>query len=452
MNFLDRYGGLVTVDSSGNLVSLFWEMSLPAGNFMRPIVETLRDIVHRSNITGVFYSPEGTFGVQENYDKKRSLTWSHMAAPNRYMWTDRIKTAYQGEAEKLEDFKNVQRALGEYRRDTLEQAVQLLESEVLYRSEKVLGPAKWLLDCRTKNTNQLWNAVATAPPGFCHPRASMIGTLLDDLNSGLDFESVKRRFAEKMSPMAYQRPTAAPADQTIEQAEKLVEQLGVAKSLERRFCLADETVRLWTPVAKSGATGVFGHLRQSPPAVVGTDVKAVTWKKFQEIVLPTAESIEYLVQSSANYSAYLTAVHTDSPILFQWDNPVNWYVWHGGSSAEQFSLTAGRYVSVIGITLQPNAWESVAEHQGNGVLFMLEGAKDIRHAGNSLFPETLRSEYHGIRKVIEAYSRKATIHPSEGQHAAGLLLQKNSASSWRGNKFKVTSKGITLMYNIDRWD
>lgn len=28
----------------------------------------------------------------------------------------------------------------------------------------------------------------------------MIGTLLDDIASGMDFESVSRRFAEKMSP------------------------------------------------------------------------------------------------------------------------------------------------------------------------------------------------------------------------------------------------------------
>lgn len=53
----------------------------------------------------------------------------------------------------------------------------------------------------------------------------MIGTLLDDIASGMSFDSVSRRFAEKMHPLQYQRPQAAPSAGNIAQAEKIVEKL-----------------------------------------------------------------------------------------------------------------------------------------------------------------------------------------------------------------------------------
>ena len=113
-------------------------------------------------------------------------------------------------------------------RYSLAQALKLLKSEALYRSEKVLGQAQWLYDLhralpsRRNRDHVLWRAVAAAPAGFCHPRSSMIGTLLEDLAAGMPFDDVSRRFAEKMHPLLYQRPQAAPSAGNIAQAEKIV--------------------------------------------------------------------------------------------------------------------------------------------------------------------------------------------------------------------------------------
>lgn len=56
-------------------------------------------------------------------------------------------------------------------------------------------------------------------------------------------------------------------------------------------------------------------------------------------------------------------------------------------------------------------------YQGASVIFILDGARDTQDARLALFPETLRSEFHGIRATIEAFSKCGTI-ADRGQASA----------------------------------
>lgn len=129
----------------------------------------------------------------------------------------------------------------------MQQAVHLLQSDALFRSDKVLGPAQWLLELKqaidnapARKRNITWRYVATAPAGFCRPESTMIGTLLDDLEAGMPFEQVANRFRQKMDPLKYQRAQALPSAGNIQQAEILIEKLSGARALKRRFAREDE--------------------------------------------------------------------------------------------------------------------------------------------------------------------------------------------------------------------
>ena len=110
--------------------------------------------------------------------------------------------------------------------------------------------------------NLLWRAVAEAPAGYCHPKSAVTGSLLEDVAAGMAFKDIARRFNAKVAPLAYQRPQAAPSASNVQQAEKIVAQLGIAPSLERRFARLDEVQVLdWVPSAykmPAEAAGVFG--------------------------------------------------------------------------------------------------------------------------------------------------------------------------------------------------
>jgi hypothetical protein len=127
-----------------------------------------------------------------------------------------------------------------------------------------------------------------------------------------------------MHPLQYQRPQAAPTSGNIERAEKLVEKLGIQRSLERRFARLGEIQTIWKPTeeVKHEGNGVFSHIKPKNkneiPKMELPPIK-MTWRKFCETVLPSAKGIEFYVNGVDNYSAILTAVHEDAPPILQWE-------------------------------------------------------------------------------------------------------------------------------------
>jgi hypothetical protein len=472
--FIERFGGLVTIEHDGTQQSAIWPEDLYSSTygFYAPAVAAMRAAVEKAKVTGVFYSSEKVWG------QPITGNWTHFAVvpPAHLVHIDRTKTAFQASAEKREDYRTMITALQEFTLPMVETAVTLLKTDSLYRSEKCLGAAEWLRNLivarnATKNshtrTNLLWRAVATAPAGFAHPRSSMIGTLLEDIHAGLPFEDVKAKFAAKMHPLQYQRPQAAPTAGAIAQAEKLVEQLGIARSLERRFARVEELHTLWRPIwstqpTVAPAAGVFGHLQpkgDAPIPSIKVPTQVMTWDKFSRTVLPTAERIEILIPTRSSFSAFLTALHADAPPIIQWDreeqrNPVTTYIYTAGSLASTWGLSAGAWGRVTAVSLRPSQWFEQMAHHGEGVMFVIEGARDSNYerSGNALFPETLKSELHAVRSVVEAYSKRAVIHGYEEASACGLLFGKRNGEPFESNRIRVTSKGATLEYSLDRWD
>jgi len=184
----------------------------------------------------------------------------------------------------------------------------------------------------------------------------------------------------------------------------------------------------------------------------------MTWVKFQSAVLPTADEIEILIHHWNNsYAALVTAANPDAPPILQWDaeghrNPVSWYQYARGSMPKDWRLTPDSWAKVTAVAYKPSMWADPDKfsHQGLGVMFILDGAKETREdCGAALFPECMRSEFHGIRATIEAYSNAAKIEGREEGSACGLLLQNGSA--WKCH-LRVKSKGQVFEYILDRWD
>lgn len=475
-HFLERFGSLVMINERGGCVPLFWDFA-GVPTMYKDICHRLALEVWRSPIVGVFLSGETTWGDGPKAPKQ----WTHFQVKNRARFTHPLKTASQSMAEKREERNMLERGLAEFSIDVVRQAVAILKTEQLYRSEKVLGVGEWLLALhekiageknRQRRDNLVWLAVATAPAGFAHVRSSMIGTLLEDLASGMQFEDVKRRFADKMHPLQYQRPTAAPSEGNIEQAEKVVASLQSAGALERRFAKLEDLTTLWTPrpakpskpAASSRSTassGVFAHLRGSQKLDVtetGAPPTAMTWEKFARTVLPTAERIEYMVpRYSAPLLAFVTAANADAPPIVQWDredkrNPVTWYQYINQSAPSRWNLRPDEWCAVTAITLGPFAWDAARDHGNHGHLavLILDGARDLHYVqSGGLFPEHLKGDYHSVRRTLEAHFMRSTIVGKNEATACGLALQGNGP--WNAT-VRVTAGGVRTLYRIDRWD
>jgi hypothetical protein len=470
-HFMRRSGGLAVLDDDGALAPAMWPEEPIEGPFA-PAVHALWRTVRQSKITGPFLTSDSVLGTPITGQ------WSHFAVhvSADMLFRHPLKTARQAMAEKREDFKLLKTALAEFSIDTVRSAVHLLSNgDALYRSEKVLGVAQWLLDLiddlrgQRHYENLIWRAVAAAPPGFCHIRSTMIGTLLADIQSGLDIDDIRRSFAAKMSPLQYQRPTAAPSSGQIAQAEKAVETLAAAGAFKRRFAKLEDIEAIWKPAPKRDQPAGEGLFASVKPASkkgtkrVGNSLPAptsrITWEKFRRKVLPDAKKIEYYTGHGTPlpFINLTTAVDPGAPPILQWDsderrNPVGWFVYSGGMRPGKFNLSTGSWVNVSAICLLPPMWhdEEHFAHQGKGAILLLDGARDLHYTkGAIFFPEQLRSEYHQYRKTLEAYSLANALEGADEATAAGIDLRAGNA--WSETVRVTTDLGMAT-YILERWD
>jgi hypothetical protein len=464
-SFVIRHGGLVTIGDHGDLTSAVWE-NVKSPPFFGQVVSDLKKLVRHATVTGVFL-PTGVLGTP------RTGIWTHLHGHPAKLYTARHPDAGQAMAEKVQDFQMLSQGIRDYNKNTVEQALRVLKADALDRSEKTLGVAQWFSDLheqlynkgsnKARHDNLIWKAVATAPPGFCHVRSSMISTLLDDILAGYSFDVISKRWADKMHPMQYQRPQAAPKEGNIRQAEALVEKLGLTRSFARRFArMTDVQEKLWVPrrmpakPRKKVSTGVFSHLHQPQPSrQVNLPTQNITWAKFQRDVLPEAYGIEIQCPSSGNYYGLVTASSPSAPPIIQWDgldghkrNPVSWYVYNPVSPASNWGLGAG-WNQVSAIFMGPHLWQEPEKfkHQNPNVHFAITGARDHQSPGLCLFPEILKSDLHEVRSTIEAHNKTGRVEQNYGEQANGLMYTGKEPVTVR-----VTTADGTATYRIDRFE
>jgi len=115
-----------------------------------------------------------------------------------------------------------------------------------------------------------------------------------------------------------------------------------------------------------------------------------------------------------------------------------------------WNLPPGKYAKVNAITCLPCHWAGPMPHQGEGIIFILDGCKDTTYtAGGGWFPELLKSEYRKVRAVMEAYSNAAVLSEKDGATACGLLMQRGA--EW-GLLVRVRDACGWASYKIDRWE
>jgi hypothetical protein len=245
-------------------------------------------------VTGVFRSEDEFWGNPGAEDSKGRF-WTHLCGtPDRiFLHKDKLSTPEQKMAYYKEEMNTLLIAMNEITIEQAQLAVQILESEICAGSEKALGPARWFRDLmlRVKDMvgqerqSVLWQYVALAPAGFCHPRGTMVGTIYEDLKNGKAVHEIRAAWNAKMHPLKYQRAQVAPTAGNIARAETVIEKLGIAKSLERRYATKEDCTFLW--LSKDGQTfptGVFGHLKPKSE-------RTMTWERFADSILPGAGRI-----------------------------------------------------------------------------------------------------------------------------------------------------------------
>lgn len=353
-HFVDRFGGLVFIKDDGTTESAIWNIENIPGMFIEPITQ-MKEIVESAQVQDIFVSDYVDLGT---YDTNGFHHFS-VKLPRVMINTSRVKNASQVSAEKAEDYGMLKRALEKYSMSQIDQALNLLESGSLYRGSSYVAMCKWFKETKEKiasindqpqHTNMIWKYAATAPNGFTHISGSMLGTLLDYIIDGDDFDTIKRKFETNMSAENYRRSQSAPTQRAVESAEKLIEKLGLADSLRRRYAKLDELPEnefIWkskTEKKEEVKTGVFAGVQTK--TTDSNETKSVipqvtmTWDKFRKTILPTADKLEVKVDGTTHLMGIVTAAVPESENIMNWDNTFSWYYQSGIDSVIRERLEA----------------------------------------------------------------------------------------------------------------
>lgn len=366
--FMGRYGMLVTVDEHGLQRPAMWDLDDVPEEYKASVSRVIHAL-NTAKITGVFVTDQVKLG------ESNTNGWNHFAvkSPVRYV-TRAGKSAGQIKSVKGEEFTMLRKACELFSVAEARKAVAILSTANLYRAERTLPSAEWFVPVLTAykdaaaskaRNNLLWRAVATAPEGFARLKNNMLGTVLAGIKKGDSESKIRAEYEAKMRQ--YQQQTAPVSAGNLQAAERLVEDMGIAASLPRRYATRAEVVPLWQPPAEKRATaraaapaGVFGHL--SPNAKAASDeapdvsaATTMTWAKFMRTVLPKAHTLEALVPNSqSHFMALVTAENADSPPILQWDeadnrNQFSWYYAGGsidGSIRDRVVAAGGKYDDV----------------------------------------------------------------------------------------------------------
>lgn len=432
-HFITKFGSLVMLDPYAKKISPIWnEVEVP--EFFKNSVKALRELVEKADIRTQFIAEKRTLGVRKTGE------WTHLSTtlPENYVYINKSRLLTEGQvmAEKKEHFGMLSRALHEYSLDTVNKAITLLESNTLYRGDKVLGRAKWFKELKemvvktadqNKRKNIIWLAVAIAPTGYCAVKSSMIGSLLDDIEEGaLSYDSIKRRFDEKMNPANYQRSQSDPTSNQLYEAEKVINKLGLADSLARRYAAYEELPNeefLWKPkrfeknmASNTNTSSVFGHLKAVDAKTTSVldnsnlPTTIMTWDKFSRTILSEAITLEALVDDPNRFVALVTAYNPEAENIFTWNNPFSWY-YHGGADAEM-----KKRIEAAG-----------GKHENNIIRcsLMWEGATDldlhcINPMGNHMYYRIgcRKDSYGGYLDLDMNGMDKHSIHPVENMRWA----------------------------------
>lgn len=369
-SFLNQFGDIVWIEDGQ--VKTLWDFELPEGSLYAKVPSTLRQIVLSKPIQEVFFHSEANLGTDHNFGKLgEKWTHFHISLPSSKV-TSSVGTK-AGLAKSAKDV--LYRSLVELRIGDVEQVLELIEANTLYRGVEAkpnLQKLKQLMLDSAGNDLELFAWENHHNPA-AKLRNTAVGQLLIDLAEGRPLEAAVTSYERITAPTNYRRPTALVTPAMLDRAKKELEELGLLSALDRRLATPDDiplAEAIWVNRPVPGAADLFESLKSDLPFDVPANIREVDYATLMDM-LKASNKLEVLFEKRllANFVNLTTA---DNNIL-AWDNPVAW-AYHGGvadSIKERVKAAGGKVDGDVRISL---SWFN---HDDLDLSVVEPGGKDI---------------------------------------------------------------------------
>lgn len=461
--FFRAYGNLVLVAPNGNTESLLFHSNDGIPMEYLDFVAHARAMLDNAKVDKVHYAASPTPILGQH--KKGGFNHFSFHLPLILQFPDKYKSARQNTADTAEDVRLFTLSLYTWRDETLAKAAAMFQhdadlsrtswAEVISKFRQIREGLEEIGRDHILRHNYVVSQIVQNRKGLARIGQTVLGEFLTNLDNDVPDVHAKRMFLTMIDPKDYMRPKAAPAAQTLQNAEKIVAELGIADSLRRRSLRRDELDghTIWdkaAPAAPAERGGVFGAVQtkdQKAPAKKPTiDGGRISMAALLDKIDDDVERIEIYISGAAtkSFSSFVTeAVEGAKPIL-NWDhennrNPVSTYTYTQPVQPFTWKVGAG-WNDVFAVTDKPQRWAVVHEDEFDPH-FVLVNGHDTIDSGLPLFPQTLRPELHSVRSVIEAFCRTAKLEDRE----QGLVVWQYGGGQ---EQIRLTTKDAVVTYTV----
>lgn len=337
------------IRSVGNVVAIIngkptsiWDVEVENPAY-QAVASAMSALVKAQPIVNPFFHTEGRAGIDHNQEDGEGgvITWRHfcVSIPNSrvVLGTDigpRLDAARAAHDVLL-------RGLNELTLDATDTVLELVGQGSLYRGEEYRFPLTGFRKLKEQfdvlpvqdRDNFVWEKIGGDLPGaVAMIRNSAIGTLLIGISDGKDLEQAVRMFEVSiMAPANFKRSTALVSKGMVDKARATVDSLGLTSALERRYAtLADISINNILFANRNARTVMTGNVfddistKEQPKSF--ERVEEVSIEKFLADILPTAQSIEVMVENRHvnNFVSLIAPVDPNAGLMFKWDNRFGW--------------------------------------------------------------------------------------------------------------------------------
>lgn len=376
-NFVKEIGGVVAIIDN-KLVSV-WDIDYSdLASEYQVVTQAMADLVTSSAIMSP-YLRNANYGrkvsqimTPERLVNGETIEWDHFhcIVPKQHTSTNK--------AEKLGRLSTqaatFKRSLEELSIDAITTVLELIDSNSLYRGEEHKTSVANFLDHKRAYDSSpnkqfyIWQNYINSN----NFRGSVIGTLVEDLSSGVDLERAVASFESKVAPSNYKRSSALITPTMINQAVLTLRELELENAVERRHAtLSDISVNdvLFADhsaqaVMKDSLTDLL--MEETKPTFVPKKPKDIAISDFLTSILPKATSVSAFMENKhIPQLVNITApVHSDVNNLFKWDNSFAWS-YKGGvtdSISERVKAHGGNVTGDLRFSIQ---WNEQFNDQNN---------------------------------------------------------------------------------------
>lgn len=330
-NFIRDIGRLVYFEGN-ELKSIF--TGLETGEAYDYALRNMEKAALEAGVETFFVPIQQKYGQDFNYEG--DLRFEHL-----FFEFPKAKVNAFKPYEKLETLQLLIRAKAELSAETLGTVLELINNG-LERGPEFRVPVtefKKFLE-KEMTAEEMYKTAFTTRREFAGFRNSVIGTLAQDIESGMELETAVFRFENKMDPRKFKKPRAVITEKTKELAVTTIKELGLEESLTRRAAKLDDlnindVLFVNRDVKQQTNKTELDALLQK---VVSKPKAANVIKSFDSLVeqIGKAKTVELFTEK--RLFDYLVSLHTGSnesaKPLFAWDNPFSWT--YQGNTADSF--------------------------------------------------------------------------------------------------------------------